>query len=301
LVLLFGEPGVGKSFVALDMACCIATGEAWQGLSVKQGPVFYIAGEGHAGIGRRLAAWCKYRGVKLENIMISNTAAALTERENVEAIVRMIRRLINEHGTPALIVVDTLARNFGGLDENSNKDMGLFVQQMDRLKYELQTTVLIVHHTGQGNKDRARGASALKGAVDIEHRVEARAGGTIALQTTKMKDAELPEPVLMRLHGIELGEVGNSAVVVKADEFVDDPEPPMSKQQKQIWEILRHEMGGAGGEALDNKTLVQRCKDQGINPARVSEARKHFEDRDLITVSKEGKAVKIHLKDPVLG
>lgn len=301
LVLLFGEPGVEKSFVALDMACCIATGEAWQGLSVKQGPVFYIAGEGHAGIGRRLAAWCKYRGVKLENIMISNTAAALTERENVEAIVRMIRRLINEHGTPALIVVDTLARNFGGLDENSNKDMGLFVQQMDRLKYELQTTVLIVHHTGQGNKDRARGASALKGAVDIEHRVEARAGGTIALQTTKMKDAELPEPVLMRLHGIELGEVGNSAVVVKADEFVDDPEPPMSKQQKQIWEILRHEMGGAGGEALDNKTLVQRCKDQGINPARVSEARKHFEDRDLITVSKEGKAVKIHLKDPVLG
>lgn len=301
MVILFGEPGVGKSFIALDMACCIATGEAWQGFPVKQGPVFYIAGEGHAGLGRRLAALCKHRGVKLQNIMISNTAIALTERENVEAMVRMIRRLINEHGTPALIVVDTLARNFGGLDENSNKDMGLFVQHMDRLKYELQTTVLIVHHTGQGNKDRARGASALKGAVDIEHRVEARAGGAIALQTTKMKDAELPEPVLMRLQNVDLGEIGSSAVVVQGDEFVDDPEPSMSKQQKQIWEILRHEMGDAGCEILDNKTLVLRCKDQGINPARVSEARKHFEVQDLITVSKEGKAVKIRLKDPILG
>jgi len=263
--------------------------------------VFYIAGEGHAGLGRRLAALCKHRGVKLQNIMISNTAIALTERGNVEAVVRMIRQLISEHGTPALIVVDTLARNFGGLDENSNKDMGLFVQHMDRLKHELQTTVLIVHHTGQGNKDRARGASALKGAVDIEHRVEARAGGTIALQTTKMKDAELPEQVFMRLHSVDLGEIGSSAVVVKADEFVDDPEPPMSKQQKQIWETLVRAMNDASGDFLDNKTLVQRCKDQSINPARVSEAKKHFEDHDLITVSKEGKAVKIHLKDPVLG
>ena len=300
MVILFGEPGVGKSFVALDMACCIATGEAWQGLPVKQGSVFYIAGEGHAGIGRRLAAWCKHRGVKLENIMVSNTAVALTEKENVMAIVRMIRRLISEHGTPALIVVDTLARNFGGLDESSNKDMGVFVQHMDRLKYELQTTVLIVHHTGQGNKDRARGASALKGAVDIEHRVEARAGGTIALQTTKMKDAELPESVLMRLHGVDLGEIGSSAVVVKADEFVDDPTPPMSKQQKQIWEILVHAIDETAGGVLDNKALVELCGSQGINPARVSEARKHFEVQELITVAKEGKAIKIHRNDPIL-
>lgn len=300
MVILFGEPGVGKSFVALDMACCIATGEAWQGLPVKQGPVFYIAGEGHAGIGRRLAAWCKHRGGKLENIMVSNTAVALTEEENVMAIVRMIRRLISEHGTPALIVVDTLARNFGGLDENSNKDMGLFVQHMDRLKHELQTTVLIVHHTGQGNKDRARGASALKGAVDIEHRVEARAGGTIALQTTKMKDAELPEPVLMRLHGVDMGEIGNSAVVVRADEFVDDPEPPMSKQQKQIWEILVHAMDDAGGEVLDNKALVERCETQRISRARVTEALKHFEAQDLITVDRKNRPLLIRLKDPVL-
>lgn len=306
LVILFGEPGVGKSFIALDIACCIATGKAWQGFPVKQGAVFYIAGEGHAGIGRRLGAWCKYRDVKLENVYVSNTAVALTERDNVETIVRVIRKLISDHGAPALIVVDTLARNFGGLDENSNKDMGLFVQQMDRLKHELQTTVLIVHHTGQGNKDRARGASALKGAVDIEHRVESRAGGTIALQTTKMKDAELPEPVLMRFHSVDLEEFGNSAVVVQADEFVDDPEPLMSKQQKQIWEILLQAMVETGGGVLDNKTLVELTKTHGVvrnkNSTRraVSDAVKHFESQDLIKLVKEGKLIKIHMKDQIL-
>ncbi|WP_166263182.1 AAA family ATPase [Marinobacter caseinilyticus] len=297
MVIMFGEPGVGKSFIALDIACCIATGEVWQGFPVKQGAVFYIAGEGHAGIGRRLRAWCKYRGVKLENIYVSTTAAPLTEWEAVQLVIKMI----NDHGAPALIVVDTLARNFGGLDENSNKDMGLFVQHMDRLKHELQTTVLIVHHTGQGNKDRARGASALKGAVDIEHRVEARAGGTIALQTTKMKDAEIPEAVLLKLHSVDLGKIGNSAVVVQGDEFVDDPEPRMTPQQNKIWEVLVHAMDNTGGEILHNKTLVELCKNEGINRARVSEARKHFEVQDLITVGKDGKAIKIYRKDPEFG
>lgn len=300
LAIMFGEPGVGKSFIALDMACCIATGEAWQGFAVKQGPVFYIAGEGQAGIGRRLRAWYKYRGLNLENIMVSNTALALTESDNVKTIVRMIRGLTKKHGTPALIVVDTLARNFGGRDENSNQDMGLFVQHMDQLKHELQTTVLIVHHTGQGNKDRARGASALKGAVDIEHRVESRAGGNIALQATKMKDAELPGPIFLRLQSVDLGEIGNSAVVVQVDEFVDDRERPMTKQQKKIWEILEHAMTETNSDVLDNRTLVELCEGQGINRARVSEARKHFQAQNLITVSNQGKVIKIHLKDPVL-
>jgi hypothetical protein len=300
LGIMFGEPGVGKSFIALDMACCIATGEAWQGLPVKQGPVFYIAGEGHAGIRRRLKAWSVRRGVVPENVMISSTAVALTDGEAVQNLIQTIKAMTKKYGKPALIVVDTLARNFGGRDENSNQDMGLFVQHMDQLKHELQTTVLIVHHSGQGNKDRARGASALKGAVDIEHRVEARAGGTIALQTTKMKDAELPEPVLLRLHSVDLGEAGNSAVVVKADEFVDDPEPPMTKQQKKIWEILKHAMTGAGGDILDNSLLVKTCESQGINKARVGEALKHFEAQDLIIVDRKNRPLLIRLKDSIL-
>jgi len=301
MVIMFGESGVGKSFIALDMACCIAAGEAWQGFPVKQGAVFYIAGEGHAGIGRRLGAWCKYRGVELGNIHVSTTAAPLTEWEAVKLVMRGIKAKVEQYGAPALIVVDTLARNFGGLDENSNKDMGLFVQHMDRLKHELQTTVLIVHHTGQGNKDRARGASALKGAADIEHRVESRAGNTIALQTTKMKDAELPEPVLMRLHSVDLGEIGNSAVVVHADEFVDDPEPPMSKQQKQIWETLVQTMAEAGGEDLNNTALVKVCESRGIHKSRVTEALQHFEAENLATVDRKNKPYKIRLKDPILG
>jgi KaiC/GvpD/RAD55 family RecA-like ATPase len=299
MAVMFGEPGAGKSFIALDMACCIATGEMWQGFPVKQGAVFYIAGEGHSGISRRLKAWSLHRGVVPENVMVSNTAVPLTDAESVKTLVRIIGAMVNKYGAPALIVVDTLARNFGGLDENSTKDMGLFVQHMDRLKHELQTTVLVVHHTGQGDKSRARGSIALKGATDIELRVEVKAGGTIALQTTKMKDAELAEPVLLRLHGVELGEVGNSAVAVLADNFADDLLPQFAPQQKRIWELLKQGMRDAGGETLENKVLVGLCKGEDIDKSRVSDARKAFVGRNLITMSKEGRKIKIHLKDPV--
>ena len=40
--VLFGPSGSGKSFVALDMALSLATGQPWQGLEVKQGPVARI-------------------------------------------------------------------------------------------------------------------------------------------------------------------------------------------------------------------------------------------------------------------
>jgi len=185
--------------------------------------------------------------------------------------------------------------------------MGLFVQHMDQLKHEQQTTVLIVHHSGQGNKDRARGASALKGAVDIEHRVEARAGGTIALQTTKMKDAEIPEAVLLKLYPLELGENGNSVVVVRKDEFTDgdllnDPEPRLTPQQREIWEVLNQALGESDG-AVDNATLVARCERQAIgnnkNSTRraVSTAVGQFTDQKLITVDKKNKPYQIRLDD----
>ena len=58
LSLMFGEPGCGKSFVAIDLACCVATGHSWHGKAIKRpGSVFYIAGEGFNGLSRRLMAW----------------------------------------------------------------------------------------------------------------------------------------------------------------------------------------------------------------------------------------------------
>lgn len=57
IALLSGYWGTGKSFIALDWACCIATGKAWQGRAARQGKALYVAAEGAYGLDRRVTAW----------------------------------------------------------------------------------------------------------------------------------------------------------------------------------------------------------------------------------------------------
>src|SRR4051812_9860926 len=53
-VVLWGESGSGKSFVALSWALHIATGLPWLGkYPVKKAPVIYCVGEGDRGMRRR--------------------------------------------------------------------------------------------------------------------------------------------------------------------------------------------------------------------------------------------------------
>ena len=48
-----------KSLAAMDIALSIATGRYWGRNKTKQGPVFYIAGEGLNGLAKRKSAWTK--------------------------------------------------------------------------------------------------------------------------------------------------------------------------------------------------------------------------------------------------
>jgi hypothetical protein len=75
---LFGDPGAGKSFLAIELAACVATGTPFYGLEVKHpGPVIYLAGEGRTGLVRRFRAWSIARRVPLDNApLFLNSGAA---------------------------------------------------------------------------------------------------------------------------------------------------------------------------------------------------------------------------------
>ena len=54
--MLFGKPASAKSFIALDIAYCVAQGIDWNGYTTSQGKVVYIAGEGFNGLSKRFKA-----------------------------------------------------------------------------------------------------------------------------------------------------------------------------------------------------------------------------------------------------
>lgn len=206
LALIFGDPGSGKSFVAIDLAACVATGTPFHGRAVAKGGVFYIAGEGHSGLRRRFTAWEQGAGLSLNEapLFTSKGPANFLDADSAERVAQAVEALATGC-PPRLIIVDTLARNFGDGDENSTKDMNAFVAAMDELRGAYpDATVLIVHHSGHGDKSRARGAMALKGALDAEYQISKK-GDLVSLISSKMKEAAPPPLVTFQLVPVELG------------------------------------------------------------------------------------------------
>ena len=222
LGVIFGEPGCGKSFLAVDIALSVASGTPFHNYKVKQGSVFFIAGEGHNGLARRFAAWSKARDVPLSGVPLfkSERAAQFLDGKSAKAVGDAVAAMAKQYGSPALIIIDTLARNFGAGDENNTRDMSEFIAAIDDLKARfIDCSVLIIHHTGHAEKQRARGATALKGALDTEYRVE-MSGTQMTLKNTKMKDAEPPKDLFLRFKKVDLDGIVKSAAL----EAVDTPE-----------------------------------------------------------------------------
>lgn len=208
LAQVFGDPGGGKSFVSIDLACCVATGKDWHGHQVQQGAVFYIAGEGHNGLARRFKGWELGNGTTLEGAPLfkSHRAAQLYDATEAALVADAIKTLSAECGhVPSMIVIDTLARNMGG-DENSTQDMNSFIQHLDTyLRQDYKCCVLVVHHSGAMDKDRSRGSTALKGALDAEYKCQLDGGTkTIQFESKKMKDAEMPAAKNFQITQVDL-------------------------------------------------------------------------------------------------
>ena len=201
--VLFGPSSGGKSFAAIDMALCIASGRDWHGRKLKrQGCVIYVCGEGQQGIANRFRAWEQHHGVSIDNlpILITTVPVRMLDREAKQALIDAVTEAAAQLGMDATaIFIDTLNRNFGDGDENSTKDMTSFVDAVTDLHKATCATVLIVHHTGLTDADRARGNGSLKNACDFEikHGVLSQEGDpekVFSLIGNKMKDgSEMPQ------------------------------------------------------------------------------------------------------------
>jgi hypothetical protein len=75
-----------------------------------------------------------------------------------------------------------------GKDENNAKEMGGLVQTADKLKHDYQCAVMLVHHTGHNNQDRARGSTAFKGALDTGILVKPLGDNDIIVSCERQKD-----------------------------------------------------------------------------------------------------------------
>ena len=185
--VIYGSPGAGKSFLAIDMALSVAYGKAWHDCATQQGAVLYIAGEGVGGLGKRIKAWQAYHKLTADvPFYVLPTAVRFREPDDVERLLRTIDHLDTKFSA---VFVDTVARALLGGDENSATDMGMFVDACETVKRHAGCAVIGIHHSGKDAARQMRGSTALLGAVDASIKVS-KLEETVTLTTEKQKDAE---------------------------------------------------------------------------------------------------------------
>lgn len=252
LCSIYGPSGSYKSFLAVSWACHIASGKEWAGRKVTAGAVLYVVGEGGVGVPRRVRAWEQLHGSKADNLYLVNRPVFPVRSAEINEVLLAAQQVEAECGLPVrLVVIDTLARCFGGNDENDARDMGAFIEGCDNIKQKTGATVLVVHHSGKDEAKGARGSSSFRAALDAEFNVKREGDGTaLILSCTKMKDAEELEKKAYDLRQAELytdedGENVCSLVVRDIPREPQDNDPELagiknlSDNHAAMWGIIR--------------------------------------------------------------
>ncbi|HBA67247.1 MAG TPA: hypothetical protein DCZ48_13920 [Methylococcaceae bacterium] len=259
LNLLFGEPGAGKSLFALNWAFCMAAGIDWHGRRTKPIDVVIIAGEGFAGMARRLKALeSKYQMKAPERLFVSQRPANLIDGVNAQWITDTIKATCSN---PGLVIVDTLHRNMDG-DENSSQDIGRFIANLDGFFKPLGAAVLVVHHSGHGQKDRSRGSSSIRAAMDGEFSAT-KDGGAIVLTCHKAKDFEAFKPLQFSLKPVELDWCDDDGEPMTSVYLDFDGEAKPSTKRRRL---------SARDDAILT-SLSEAIDKQGIEPTREIKAK----------------------------
>lgn len=218
---LYGDPGTGKSFIALDWALHMAFRRpAWHGdaLAVKEGgAVIYLAGEGASGFKTRVAAWMLRHGIpetERGRFVLLGASVNFMQPDDVRKLARTIRDRV---ACPvAMVVADTVSRSMPGADENLQKEMTLFVKACDVLRDAFACVVLGVHHAGKAGD--MRGSTVLLGAGDFVFKLSRKKGAAIgALHCEKQKDAPDGWEDRYRFDMIALGDGRSSLVPTRCD------------------------------------------------------------------------------------
>jgi hypothetical protein len=204
--VLYGDPGDGKSFIALDLAWHIAQGKDWHGFKVAKAPVLYIALEGVEGFRARIKAAEKHHGEaawfrrQLAHVSLIRGDAGNQGLATVIAAAKEVEELCGR--PPGLIIVDTQARAMAGDDENSGKDVMHFVDhRAGVIARKTSAAVLTVAHTNV--RGDLRGSLLLRGAVSVVLKTD-RDGDNRSLTGEKVKDGD-EEPLFdFTLHRVHL-------------------------------------------------------------------------------------------------
>lgn len=250
LAALYGPGGVGKSFLALDMALAITRGVQWFGRGVEQGRVCWVASEAAGSFRPRLEAYLKHHEISVSEIedsfRVLGTAINLADTEEMQAFAEAAK----QHA-PSLVVIDTLAASMEG-DENSVEAMQPVLANCRAIHEATGALVLLISHAGKDPSKGLRGSSSIYAAMHavIAVRELDPEAGTREIEAQKMRDGEAGPHTraAFRLVSVDVGRDAKDrptrSAVVHHLGVAPKRAPKLSPQRQAAFDVLLEHGGG---------------------------------------------------------
>lgn len=190
LILLGGEPGVGKSTLVAQIADAVA----------GAGQVFYLSGEESAG---QVKSRFDRLGVKLENIKFLNE----TNAEKINATIKNLK--------PALVIIDSIqtvySPDIAGEPGGVNQIRGSAISFLETAKANNITIILIGHITKDGS---LAGPKSLEHIVDTVLYLEAETGRDChILRAAKNRFGSVNEIGIFTMTAAGFKEIANPSLI----------------------------------------------------------------------------------------
>jgi hypothetical protein len=237
---LYGGSFGGKTFLAMELAHCVQNGQQFMSTPTVKTGVLHIFSEGRdTAVLRMRAVESSGRFEELIHIGHTNDEPAnlnicpnpeyrndptgkryLSNAREMESALGA-RRFIKKHNI-GLVVLDTLSASAeDDFDENDNNKAAKYIRKVRRWARWCGVAVLIIHHTGKGEGQDMRGASALRANVDgVFYLVGEAQNEDGAWIPVSVKDGSTPERRTLKCEKAKsgtkltkIGEVGEFEII----------------------------------------------------------------------------------------
>lgn len=254
---IFGAPGVGKSLIAPHVAYAVAQGRSAFGMRAKGGKVFYVAAEDETGMRGRVRALKERWGDASDFRLVGGCSDLMTKGSaDLKALLSCV-----EEQRPSLIVIDTLAMAFPGLEENDAASMSRVVAVARKLA-GFGAAVILVHHDTKEGGSTPRGHSVLNGALDMALHLTKGDDGVVRGQLTKNRNGSCDRDIAFKIATRAFGEDEDGDPITSAlvDELEGDQRPKfrLSNSAKAALAILESLGGSSGGKEWVNACVAGR-------------------------------------------
>ncbi|NQX34042.1 AAA family ATPase [Herbiconiux sp. VKM Ac-2851] len=230
-----GEAGIGKSFMSLHMARCIATGQRFFYRDTSKGTVLYVVAEGASAFGKRARAWdsANYTTPPEGSMNYLESGVNLSDPESVQRLGALLDDL-----QPDIVILDTLSQLGGVENENDAGQLSKVFRTAKELRdHKEGSTVILVHHVNKSSGG-VRGSSVIRANADTVIVAKSSKGG-FCLSTEVSDDGKQKDGAPLKLEGFYLDDHAGSAVVRQANTVESDTD----------WNIVRDLLADASAKS----------------------------------------------------